>query len=276
MAGIGIHARTYVDPYEWPDTQLDHQRTNAYVPIATESIDRLYSTKRPAEADIQKLANLWIDGYRSGKLKPLTPIDATELTSAGTKSKIFDTSGMISRQLVRISDEQIESGNMESAATNLTLASDVLNSLKYSDFMYLFRTTLQQHNVLTRFEQIYGRLNASQRKQVNGCMMRMKGDLNEFAKIAKNARQLILASMESHQHTHLAYQAASRMVPESSYFELPALAKEKNEDKSEFLDNQDFMFPNLRIEARQCMLAEERKRLMIQKIMSLPSTTDRA
>jgi hypothetical protein len=269
MAAIGIHARTYVDPFEWPNTRPDQARMNAYLPLVVETSDRLRSKDRALESDARYLATVWIDGARTGKLKPLIPVSADELVSTNHKSKIFDSNGFVCRRLVEFADGHIKAGEYKEAAINLTLASDSLRALKYSSFMHLFRASLLQSNIIRRIGTIYPHLDKATRTRVAAGMNRMKGDRREFEAIARQARMVIRQQLYASADTENVVQLASRMAPESSFFEQPALAKGLPVDNMPSPEENAFMFPNQKIEANQCVETDERNRLMIKKIMSL-------
>jgi hypothetical protein len=268
MAGIGVHARTYVDPFEWPNLGQDHQRISAYVPYLIKSQDLAWRRAADSEAQARRLAMILIEGKRSGKLTPLIPVTADELTPHGQKANVYESATMVSRFLISRADLHIAAGDHQEAITNLVLASESLSPLKYSEFTSLFRCTLQQGNILHRFEKIYPLADENARLEMQACMERIKGDRRQFAKIAKTARRIILECFGKKHTMDQAIMTTSNLVPEPSFFEQPALAKERPFIPTDVIDL-GVQVPNQRIEAQQCIVADERNRAMIQRIMAL-------
>lgn len=267
MAGIGVYARTYQDPFEWTDSSADHRRISAYIPYIVQATERAWRRSPGAETKARHLAKMLIDGEKSGKLQPLVPITADELNPHGHKATVYEMATLVARFLIHTADEQMKAGNYRDATTNLVLASDSLSPLKYSEFTSLFRCTLQQGNILHRFRKMYPVADEKARGEMTACMTRMKGDRKEFIRIAKNAKRVLLESLGRQQTMEEAVLTASSLVPEPSFFEQPALAKERDPFANSAVNTTLAVpVPNQRIEATQCVLADERNRAMIQQI----------
>ena len=268
LAGIGIHARTYVDLYEWPETTEDHARVNAYVGVSTEALNWLYYRHTATEDKARKIAKLMIDGERAMTLRPLQPRNVDEFMTAGVKGKVIELGQSPARRLLEFSSQRIQEGDPIGAARNLQLASDSLNVFKYSNFMTLFRISLLQGQILRKIEEVYPKLSNGERHKLDLCMERMKGDMRKYAKLASNAKRVIIAEYREHENLQAALETASKLVPERTFFEQPALAKEKLTQRGNYQVD-DTIIPNQRIEARQCLIVDQKNRLAIQRITSL-------
>lgn len=270
MTGIGVHARTYSDPFEFPFTADDHARISAYVPYLVEATEKGWKRAPGAEDRARHLARYLIDGKSSGKLKPLVPITADDLNPQGHKRSVYEIATVVARFLIVKADQHIIAGNYAEAATNLALASDSLSPLKYSDFTTLYRSTLQQGHILHRFKEIYPETDVTTQQNIAACMERMKGDRKQFVRIAKTAKRVILECFVTKKTMEEAVETASSLVPEPNFFEHPALAKEKSAETLVY--DPSLPVPNQRLEARQCVMADDKNRAMIDEIMTLSKT----
>jgi hypothetical protein len=272
MAGIGVHARTFVDPYEWPETHQDHIRIERYVPLAAKTVSVLADRHKSEESVARLLAAKWSGGARKKVLLPLVPATTEDFSPIGLKGQIIDIGFLPARRLLDHADERISKHEYDEALENLTLASDSLYGLKYSNFMSVFQTTLVQFQILRRFERIYLKLNSDQKAEVYRCMAEIKGDGKKFAAVASQAKRVILRQYQELEDMTAAMRTASEMVPERSFFEQYAEAKERPVPSRMLADN--FSLPDQRTEAGHCLMADERNRLMIAKIMSLDKRRD--
>ncbi len=266
MAAIGVHARTYVDPYDWPETPEDHKRISAYIAMMPE-LEDMYYRKAATEGRAREVAQAMIDGRTSGSLKPLTPRNVDEFMPLGIKGKLIDLGQAPARRLMEYAATKIENHDLENASIDLQLASDSLNTLKYSNFMVLYRTSLTQGYILQMISEIYPKVSPDSQERLRACMERMKGSTREYARMASKAKQVIIAQYREYEDVNLALEAASKLVPEPSFFEQPAQAKTKFIHQGAYRLDQTII-PNQRVEARQSMLTDQKNRLAIEMITS--------
>lgn len=271
MGGIGIHARIYVDPFEWPNLDQDQQRIKAYIPLAVETQDKLENRSLAYQSVAPALATRWVDGFRSGALEPLMATTPEENPGAGTKGKVMSINYRLARILIQSADEEIESGNYGQASKVLALASDTLNCFKYSNFLSLYRITLAQHSVLSRLETVYPKVPYETQKELAKVMLRMQADEGRVRRLARHTMFLIRREMETYRETHSTEDGSENTVDLRLPFEHPALAKGNRIDSEMDLAMLEFALPNFSLEVRQCVSADQRNRLLIEKITSLSS-----
>lgn len=270
MAGIGVHARTFVDPFEWPSAAEDHRRTNAYIPLVIKTQDLLENSSGPqSRSEASLLATKWVQGSKIGILKPLTATTLEESPSSGNKARVIEVNYLLAKSMIQSSDESVAVGDFQRAAKNLALSSDVLNCIKYSNFLSLYRVTLVQHSILTRMQVVYPKVSPLNQKELVAAMQRMRSDEKLTGRLARHTRHLINAEMASYREIHALEGSQDDSEPTNAFFEQPALAKGNGLLEETELENIEFALPSFSLEVRQCLTADQRNRLMIQKIMSL-------
>lgn len=269
MAGIGIHARAYVDPFDWPSVVEDHFRTSAYIPLVVETQNLLANPSDVSRSEVPRLAAKWVDGAKSGHLRPLVATTLDENPSAGNKGKVISVNYQLARCLVKYSDSEIAAGNYHRAATNLVLASDSLNCVKYSNFLSLYRVSLAQHNILVRIRIVYSKATPQTRKILAQAMLRMNSDDESADRLTRHTARLINNEIQSFREVHLGDRPGETSQESNTLFEQPALAKSNGLASETELESIELASPNLSLEVSQCKFAAHRNRLMIQKIMSL-------
>lgn len=269
MAGIGVHARTYVDPFDWPAVESDNQITRAYIPLVVRTRDLLASRENEDRSAIRAIAEDWSKGGRSGELKPLVPIGLEEVSMTGNKSKILDANNHLARRLIGIADHEIQSGNYDRASKDLILAADASICLKYSNFLSLYRISLAQNSILRRIEMVYPFVNVEARSRLKSSMKQMICDEQELSRMASRTERLIRAETRKYNEIHQLELISHQSAPEVTLFERSALAKGEEGATTFDPDTIEFARPSLTFEAQQCVAADQRNRLMIKKIMSL-------
>lgn len=269
MAGIGIHARTYVDPFDWPSAAEDHIRTSAYIPLVVETENLLSDSSGSSQSEAPRLAAKWIEGARYGDLKPLVATNLDENPAAGNKGKVISANYQLARTLIQLSDSEIAAGKYRRAAASLTLASDSLNCIKYSSFLSLYRVTLAQHSILARIESLYQKASPETQKELVLAMQRMLTDQKQASRLTRHTMRLINTEIQALKEVHMFEGGDDDQQQSGTFFEQPASAKGNGLASEAELENIEFAAPNLSLEVNQCLAADQRNRLMIQKIMSL-------
>lgn len=269
--GIGYHSRTYEDAFEWPNAKGDHSRINAYIGLVRETLPSVGPNRFDNEPQVREIAMAWIEGARTGKLQPLTPVTAEELYLSNQKGRILDANILLSRKLQTYADIHIANGKYREAATSLVLGSDIMQAPKYSNFVSLMRLSLLQSAILHRFETVYPKLGQKDRIQVAACMDRMKIDRRSFDLIAARTNKVILDEIARHQDTDEALQQGSATVPEDSFYEQPALAKARPGNEDQSYAGGEFAISNEAMEANQCQNIDQRNRSKIAEILNLKS-----
>lgn len=268
MAGIGVHARTYADPFEWPAVQEDHARISAYVPLVVETFDRLQEANPQDTEAARTLAFKWIEGGQKGNLRPLVPTVLDESAVSGKKATIFDANQFVAKRLLHVAENKIESKQYELAAEDLILAVKVVECLQYSSFVSLYRSNLLHFSVLRRIEAVYPEVDLAKQKQLAACMNSMINDDGKVQKISAHARRMAQMEAERYRQIHALEQDPEKTDASNAFFEHPALAKASGVSGH---GDSELSLQGLSFEAKQCMLTDQRNRLMIDRIMSLPS-----
>lgn len=269
MGGIGVHARSYVDPFEWPSALEDHARTQAYIPLVIETQARLKGEHADIGLEASQIAAKWITGAEIGALKPLPPLFLDEDSSLSCRGRVINTSYMLGRTLIDVADKEIEAGNFDKAAEHLMLASDSLNCLKYSSYISLYRVSLSQFSVLRRMESVFLRVSSERRKDLVLTMQRITLDESQAAWLKRRTLRLVRNQAETYRETYAPTLDSEAANIPGTLFEQPALAKGNGLNSEEELESVEYALPISTLEGQQCIAADRRNRLMIKKIISL-------
>jgi len=274
LAGIGIHSRTYVDPFEPPVTIGDQERITAYLDIVRDTTDSTSSKQGPiTEAQLRRVAHRWIDETESGQLKPLIPVAYDDSVMSGVKGQIVGTMGILHRALLLKADQRIENGQYQEAAENFVLLIQIADTLKYSSFLTVYRSSMLQAGDVNRLDKIFPLLPAKQQATIRQVLAKLDRGPEMLQKIAEHARRLYIEAIRKHANTEMALSTADRMIPAKSFFEQPALAKEKKEQRPRLSHlpadavSHTLRLPNLTTDASLCMSAENYLRRSIQRIL---------
>jgi hypothetical protein len=266
MGGIGIHARTYEDPYEWTDSHADHERISSYIPIVRKTNELLASRKSAQENQARLLAREWQNGAKSGRLQLLVPISSREMVEVGMKAEIFSATVLVSRRLIEFADQDIAAGRIDEGVENLVLASNTLGVLKNSDFITLFRSCTLQSHVLKRLEPVAHLATERRRRDIARCVVAVRVDARTIEAMRKRTRKLIvMAALNQVDEGDPA--DAPLISPAASYLSEPAHAK-TDVSASRFGDEMATRLDQMSVEMSLCQEADQSNRLTIDGIMS--------
>ena len=274
LAGIGIHARTFVDPFQFTDTTNDQARMNAYLGIVRESHDKLGYLRKADRQDVRDVAAKWIEGYHSGRLQPLVPVAYDEMVPTGAKDQIVDALSSTYRHLTRQADEEIEEGKNDIAAQDLATSIKLVQTVKFSSFAIDFRCSIWQKSALKRIGEIYSKLSPATKASIEKVLDELanENDREELLRISSNAKHIYFEAMHRQEEAETAMLSAEKVVPSRSFFELPALAKERvlaqNGMGGQDLITDMFVLPNLMSDAARCMNQEDELKAQVQKLLN--------
>lgn len=275
LAGIGIHSQTYVDPFEWPAISADHDHMTAYLGVVQETTAAtLHRSGDFNEEELRHAARRWISEASIGKLKPLVPVAYDDMVMTGVKGQIVSSMVVLHRALVGEADRHVKNGRYGEAAEDLLLSIRTADTLKYSSFLTVYRTSMLQANDVNRLNKIFGKLPEGQRLTIRAELSKLDKGPVSLQKIADHARKVYVEAIRRHADTEMAISTADRMIPAHSFFEQPALAKEKAPrivSMSLPVDAVSPMLrlPNLTTDASLCVSAQSYLRLSIQRMLSL-------
>jgi|GEM_PF-4033263 len=272
LAGIGVHSRTYIDPFRWPSTGADQQRINAYIPLMVEACR--YNSHHPSWLDtvdrpaLLKVSNRWVDETKAGHLRPLIPVAYDDVVLTGIKGQIVNSMVALNRALVKDADRLAKVGKVEDAAQEALLAVRMANSLKYSSFITVYRCSMLQSTAVNHLEDFFARLSEARRAQIKAELQGLQKGAAPLREIANHAKDIYLYALQTHEDTELALSTTSRIIPSRSFFEQPAAAKERLSSRHDVL-YRTLRLPELNTDATLCVQAENYLRLSIQRLLSL-------
>jgi len=225
MAGIGVHARSYEDPFQFPDSGADHRRINAYIPLVIETKQKVTEFGTTSEAVDRDLAKKWLAAKESGELQPLSPVGTDEFVPTGIKGKILECQLQVSKRLIQFAQQRRERGQNAAALQNLVLASNVANIMKYSNFNTFFRCTLMQSHAISQLDKVFDDLNEDEQKTAVATIREIRDHHGKLGIMANRARKIVIDAITVHEDIDVALASADRAVPSRSFFEQTASAK---------------------------------------------------
>lgn len=164
IAGVGAHARLFVDPFE--PTGYSHQgqqRIFAYKDVVEHT--RGAANLKLSPTDRLAIADSWIAGYKEGKLQPIFPATDDDSTQEGIRGEIFQAVSQLNESLYRQAKRAASQGDLKLAKDTLLKSLQVSEIIKYSDFTILNALRLQQTHALKKLNSLEIK-SPSERKEI--------------------------------------------------------------------------------------------------------------
>lgn len=194
LAAIGVQARTYTDNYEFPRYSAHLERDiRAYTDVL-----RLSEMVNEADGSIahanlvRQAARAWIEQSRCGKLKPLEPEFLSDAMNEGVKSQIFTASmGLCSDLMVQARD-LARRGEYDAAANDLTLATELVQCLKYSDLVSVSAIATRQRGILRMVREYMPNLNRETKENIVARLVRVEESEKHVEPLLERSRGLFV------------------------------------------------------------------------------------
>ncbi|MBN9504171.1 MAG: hypothetical protein J0H02_20505 [Armatimonadetes bacterium] len=268
LAGIGLHSRTYVDPFEWPQTGGDQLRINSYLDVVRDTDEQVQNDRVTSPDELRRIARRWIKGAGEGELKPLVPVSYDDMIVGGVKSQIFNSMVAVERGLMRQADGEVGNGDFRQATNDLLMAVHVAETLKYSNFLMVYRCSMMQHMALNRLDDMVPYLDSEQKSVLRKSLKKICRGTEPLNRIAHQAKMVYTTAVRLHENTEEAIRMAEKMVPSRSFFEQPALAKSNPAGEAATPVTETLMFSDLNNDAVRALTITKELEDKIAKILS--------
>lgn len=266
MAGIGVHARSYEDPFQFPDSAADHRRINAYIPLVIESRQKFSEVGNGNETVLRDLARKWLAAQESGELQPLSPVGTDEFVPTGIKAKILESQLSVSKLLIQLAVQKSEHGQNSVALRDLLLASNVANIMKYSNFNTFFRCSLMQSHAISQLDKVFDELSTDEQNAALDTVRGIREHRGKLAIMANRARKIVIDAITVHEDIDVALASADRAVPSRSFFEQTASAK-RIPTLGYDVVGAHYQIPSQFSTVQRALYADEQIRSMTKRIM---------
>ncbi len=186
---IAVQARTSADPFEmegeWGQSERNLQ---AYVPLMKEAqkFNQL-SLSQLSRVDVRYWARRWISGATAGQLKPLQPAQFGDSVQEGVKGQVFRASMHVVGGLNFGFQGRRDYSGM---ASDLLLATQVLQVLKFSDIDSLAYCTANQKHYIDRLCRLMPKLLAAQRAEIRTTLANIQDTRPAYFLAQRSRRQL--------------------------------------------------------------------------------------
>ncbi len=180
-------SRFHVDPFD-PVYQSAEQQDaiNAYIGPVKATLEKRLSTSDPAR--IRRVAQIWIDGAASGKLKPMLPCASDDTIRGPIKSQIYLANQRVADDLMRLTVIDMSKGDYHTAAQDAVQSLRCCEVLKYSDPIATFVLDDKQEFSLKFLGGLVPRLSDSDKGWLRTQLMTLKNaqqPLDEMYRVVK-------------------------------------------------------------------------------------------
>lgn len=184
---ICLLSRLYVDPYD-PVYQTSEQEAaiDAYIEPVRLTDEATITIAHPEV--VRQIAQVWIGGAKSGKLKPLLPCATDDTLRGPIKSQIYLANQKVAEELIRLSRIELSKGQYTQAAHDSVLSLKCSEVLKYSDPIAMFVLSDKEDFSLNFLASLGPRLSASDKAWVRSQLVALKNSqqpLDEMYRIVK-------------------------------------------------------------------------------------------
>lgn len=195
---LGLKAREQRHVYSYTSySQIEERNISAYVPLvkATEAVYDVNDCIPRPEAG--KLARMWIQGSKSGDLKPLPQITIDDSTRDGVKSQILRDAEEVSESMAYWGGIQLSKGDYQQASQDALTALEVLRTPRMFDYSSVSSCSIPQRRALEIIRASMPHLpagtQASIRKQVHSFVVPDQ----DFTGLTMDARSVLLKFEDS-------------------------------------------------------------------------------
>lgn len=143
-------------------TTKQHAAISAYRGVVKATTPLRARDAQPEPTEIRRLARLWIEGYFSGKLVPLTPAFVGDTVQSGVKAEIRACQSALSLKLQQLASKESKKGDTARALEDIRTALVVSQILRASDPLAEAACCMEQGNALTRLRPMLEDLEANQ------------------------------------------------------------------------------------------------------------------
>lgn len=159
VGALGAYNHLVVDPVPAPEYGYAlSQRVEAYIePVGAVQRRLALKERLPSDEDVLQVAELWVDGVRSGKLEHLPPVHASDNAREGVKEQILAARAILAGNLVRHAVEQDVAGNPKAALSALVTCYEIQSVGARFDVGALTSSYAGQNGALRRIRELMAR-----------------------------------------------------------------------------------------------------------------------
>jgi hypothetical protein len=180
VAGFCIRCRLYSDSFEQvTQTSSQQAAVSAYIDPVRATIKA--DVGRASAATTRQVAQVWIDGWKSGKLRPMLPCASDDTMRGPIKSQIYAADVRVADRLIYFAKDEAQHGQKQQAADDVLTALRCVEIPKYSDPISVFLLADKQRFALRILDQIAPGLPVAEREKVKKELVDFKSDQASLA-----------------------------------------------------------------------------------------------
>lgn len=168
LAAIGVHARTYTDPFVPYVTDVETaKRIEAYehrVALLNDVSANGGPKKFPLL--VRQYVEEWIHSMRAGDLKDVPIRHLSENMRDGVRGQIRDARERLMQALWDFARASLHQGNADAAVDDFMRLVNIAEVAKYSDSYMVAYSALRQRAALLQIQRLVGKLSPAKRKQL--------------------------------------------------------------------------------------------------------------
>jgi hypothetical protein len=145
----------------------------------------------PDARHIRKAASMWIEGYRSGRLKPLTPSFVGDTIQDGIKGEIRSCQSAVSLQLHYLAMREARMGNFDQALADLRASMIVSQVLRSSDPIAETACCQEQGHALQKLMAISEHLSLSQLQALQAELIDLRDSAPSLERLVRQTAVLV-------------------------------------------------------------------------------------
>lgn len=183
LAIIAVRSRLNVDPYMPVDNTPELEaRVSAYIQPVRNVVSLGNNPPGKLNADsVRRISHEWVEAYREGQLKPLTPGYFGESVREGIKGQVFAAKERLILSMIELAHAEAEVGNRGQSLQDLMTAYRLCQIAKFSDFMAVVDAARRQGTILAVMTPLIPAADADMRKEIAALAEPHPG--NEIAKL---------------------------------------------------------------------------------------------
>jgi len=172
-------------------TRLQHEHISAYHDVVTISSPMRARQYEPDADQIRRAANMWIEGYRSGKLKPLSPAFVGDTIQDGIKGEIRSCQSAVSLQLHYLAMREARAGKFDQALEDLRAAMVVSQVLRSSDPIAEAACCQEQGHALQKLVAISENLSREQLRDLRAELIDLRDSAPSMERLVRQTAVLL-------------------------------------------------------------------------------------
>lgn len=166
VGAVCVQTRFFSDPFQALSYSASEQSAEtAYIQPVKDAL-RLDAVASPAPAQIRRVAQEWLDGSRTGSLKPLLPVSSEDSMASQIKSEIYGANGELIDHLTQLAHSEEEQGDMLTASRDLQLGLDVAEVIKNCDAYTLANLSRREAHLVRVAVGLAPKLSVNGRKEL--------------------------------------------------------------------------------------------------------------